>query len=375
MDVEGETNMERTKRYLPLMMALALIGSSGTSYGSSGTEGAAFLDIPVGGGPASLGSAYTALAMDAYAPTWNPAGLALIDGKELAGQHLSYLESMNYEYISYVHPLSDGKDSPVRRGIGFSAQYLGSGDIPATDATGASLGDFTSHWGAYNFSYGQSLSDRLSVGLTGKWINAKIDDVSANAYGADFGAFYRISDKINAAFTAKNFGTKLKFLSEGDPLPMAFHAGASYEPTSHWTLASEAVYRKTGLASFHVGGAWRPLEAISLRAGYKTDTLEGLNALAGFTTGIGLHLWGQELAYAWAPYGELGNAQYFSLLARFGGRDKANRDLIHYQTIRKHRTVKSAEPVEPEYQQLMQLLNDSDAHMAQSSQGRGSMDQ
>src|SRR5467141_60454 len=58
---------------------------------ASGTEGAAFLDIPVGAGPAALGSAYSALASDAYAPVWNPAGLGFVSGTEIAGQHLSYL--------------------------------------------------------------------------------------------------------------------------------------------------------------------------------------------------------------------------------------------------------------------------------------------
>ena len=47
--------------------------------------------------------------------------------------------------------------------------------------------------------------------------------------------------------------------------------------------------------------------------------MKGLNALAGFSTGIGFQVWGQELAYAWVPYGELGNAQYLSFVMRFGG--------------------------------------------------------
>src|SRR5439155_14679841 len=100
---------------------------------SSGTEGASFLDIPVGAGPAALGSAYTPLATNVYAPVWNPAGLGMLSGNELAGQHLSYLESMRYEFLSFVHPFDKSRDSNTRRGIGFSVQYLGSGDINRTD--------------------------------------------------------------------------------------------------------------------------------------------------------------------------------------------------------------------------------------------------
>src|SRR3954468_1834792 len=95
----------RIVRLALLTSALVFSLGVGPLRASPGTEGASFLDIPVGAGPASMGSAYTALATDAYAPTWNPGGLGRVDSKQLAGQHLSYLESMNYEYLSYVHPL------------------------------------------------------------------------------------------------------------------------------------------------------------------------------------------------------------------------------------------------------------------------------
>src|ERR1051326_475008 len=97
------------KKKLSIFMAasagVALLCFPGKAFSSVGTEGASFLDIPVGAGPAALGSAYTALANDAYAPVWNPAGLGMLSGNELAGQHTSYLESMHYEFLSFVHPL------------------------------------------------------------------------------------------------------------------------------------------------------------------------------------------------------------------------------------------------------------------------------
>lgn len=344
---------------------------------SSGTEGASFLDIPVGAAPAALGSAYSALAANAYAPTWNPAGLGFLTGNEIAGQHLSYLESIHYEYLSVVHPFNNKRGSS-HRGLGLSAQYLGSGDITRTDIDSSNQpfdnGVFSSHYASYNASYGQTLNERLALGLTGKWVNAKIDDVSANAYAADLGAFYKLNDKLSLATTLTNMGTRLKFLSDGDSLPLAFHAGVAFQPNVRWLLTAEGVYRKSGPASFHVGGQWRPLEAISLRSGYKTDTLDGLNPLAGLTTGIGIHAWGQELAYAWSPYGDLGSVQYFSLLIRFGAPEEARRNLIQYQTIKRHRTVnkggRRSDEEEPEYQQLMQLLADDDAHVAHAASGR-----
>src|SRR5262249_6641713 len=148
--------------------------------------------------------------------------------------------------------------------------------------------------------------------------------------------------------TLTNLGTKLKFLSEGDDLPMAFHLGGAYQPTPHWQITSEGVFPKTGLAAFHAGLEWRPMEMLALRSGYRTDTLKGLSPLAGYSLGLGLNMWGQELGYAWLPYGELGNTHYFSLLMKFGETERAKRNLIQYQHIKAHRTVENGDELTPD---------------------------
>src|SRR5438105_2223756 len=97
---------------------------------ASGTEGASFLDIPVGGAPAALGSAYTAQATDVYAPVWNPAGLGFLDTVEFTGTHLSYISPVHYEHVSFVMPLKkDHEAATSPAGFGASIQYLGTGDI------------------------------------------------------------------------------------------------------------------------------------------------------------------------------------------------------------------------------------------------------
>jgi len=126
-----------------------------------------------------MGSAYTALATDAYAPAINPGGLGFVDSTQLAGHHISYLETSHYDFASLVHPLAGGK------ALGASFQYLGTGNITARDEFGTATGDFSAHYGAYTLAYGQTVSENLSLGVSGRWINAKIDDVSANAYAAD----------------------------------------------------------------------------------------------------------------------------------------------------------------------------------------------
>src|ERR1700733_1016721 len=98
----------RTPRVFLISIACGLI-SALNCHASSGTEGASFLDIPVGAGPAALGGAYTARATDAYAPTWNPAGLGFLDSNQVAAEHVSYLGNTHYEYLSGAMPWRAGQ--------------------------------------------------------------------------------------------------------------------------------------------------------------------------------------------------------------------------------------------------------------------------
>ena len=139
-----------------LVFGLCLFGAIPV-YAAGGSDSAAFLKIPVGAGPAAMGGAYTSLATDAYAPVWNPAGLANIPRTEIAGQHLSYLNSMNYEFAGLAIPLKT-----MHHGLGFTAQYLTSGDITQTDNNGSTIGNYNAHFAAYSVAYGYRFGTNLS---------------------------------------------------------------------------------------------------------------------------------------------------------------------------------------------------------------------
>src|SRR5690348_11035192 len=205
---------------LRCLIVMTLIASlESAAYASSGTEGAGFLDIPVGAGPAAMGAAYSALASDAYAPTWNPAGLAYLDSLQIAAQHLDYVQSTHYEYLSFGVPMTRSRSCTSdfwcgNSGIGGSIQYLGSGDITGLDANGNPTGDYSAHYAAYNLSYGQAFSDKFSLGATAKLINIGLDNVTANSYAMDFGSMYRLRNDIQVAATLMNLGSEVKFLSQ-----------------------------------------------------------------------------------------------------------------------------------------------------------------
>jgi hypothetical protein len=353
-------------RFAFLVVTLCVSAPPPSVHASSGTEGAGFLDIPVGAGPAAMGSAYSALATDAYAPTWNPAGLGFLDSLQVAAQHLSYVQSTYYEYLSFGVPMTRPRSCTSdfwcgTSALGGSIQYLGSGDIPGSDANGNPTGSYSAQYAAYNLAYGRVFGDRLSLGLAGKFLDIKLADVTATAYAVDLGSMYKLKDNLQVAATLMNLGRNITFLSQADPLPLSMHLGAAYQPFPAGNLAAEGVFPRNGLASAHFGAEWLPLPMFALRMGYRTDTVSGLSPLAGYSLGLGIHMWNHEFAYAWVPYGDLGNSHYFSLLLRFGEAHEAKRNLIKIDHSNKpNRVDHTGEPAESnqedEYHMLLELL-------------------
>ena len=135
------------------------------------------------------------------------------------------------------------------------------------DDQGNSAGSFSGYYASYSLAYGRTFIDKLSLGLTGKLIAAKLGDVSAHAYAADFGGMYKMARHLTLAATLTNLGSKLKFLNEGDSLPLAFHIAAAYQPTQHWLFTGEGVYPQTRLASFHLGMVGRKKTSRALSKG------------------------------------------------------------------------------------------------------------
>lgn len=281
---------------------------------ASGTEGAAFLDIPAGGRPAALAGAYSALAADAYAPVWNAAGLGFLPSAQLSAMHADYAEIAGYEFASFVSPLG------ARDGLGASAQYFHSKKTAEFDLNGNQAGTFSSHYGAYSLAYGRAFNEKLSAGAAVKLIDARLADVSARTAAGDAGVLYRVDGRVTLAAVAANLGGKLKFLRDADDLPENYRLGVHVAPVPALGFAAEAAYARSKLLSGRFGAEWRPVGAIAVRAGYRTETARGLSALAGLTTGVGLTVWGQRLDYAWLPLGDLGQTQYISLVFTFGAK-------------------------------------------------------
>ncbi|MBI4349750.1 MAG: PorV/PorQ family protein [Elusimicrobia bacterium] len=296
-----------------LWACAALLAAPGAARAFSGAEGASFLEIPVGGRPAALGSAYSSLADDAYAPIWNPGGLGALTQGEASLMHLSYLETMSYESVSLAVPLAS-----IGGGLGGSIQYFRAGSTQGTDVTGAPSQEFSGYYMAAGLGYGRSVGKRLAVGATGRVITAQIAGVGASALAADIGALGRVGSRLRVSAVAANLGSGLRFLQASDPLPAQFRLGGAIDVLPAVTVSLEGVRAFRSDDSVHAGVEWRPMALLSARAGYRSDVTREAGGIAGLTLGTGLAWKGYSFDYAWVPLGDLGHSQYLSLAVRFG---------------------------------------------------------
>lgn len=97
---------------------------------------AEFLKIPVGARAMGMGGAFTAVADDATAPWWNPAGMAFLPYREVLPQHQEKFGTLaNHDYIGAVFPLGGTKQKHSALGVGLLRFAVD--DIPITPRPGA----------------------------------------------------------------------------------------------------------------------------------------------------------------------------------------------------------------------------------------------
>ncbi len=296
--------------------------------GEAGTTGANFLKIGVGARPAAMGGAFIAVADDANAIFWNPAGLALLRGLNFASAHNEWMDNVTHDSIA----CSQG--SPGFGTVGGSIVYLNSGTFKETLETpsGHYAGegrDLNNMDFALSGAYAQRLGvwwdndflRRSLVGLKTTYITQQVGDVSASAVSSDLGCLYEVKrNEIYVGAVMQNAGTKIK----GANQPLALKLGVSYKKkklmgsADHLLVAAQTDGHilDTGLkAKLGVEyGAFTQQQGVALRAGFHPGG--DLGNLANWSLGAGyLFGWGvidTVVDYAFTPAGILGNSHRYS---------------------------------------------------------------
>lgn len=313
------------------------------------TTAASFLEIPAGASAIGMGGAYVSVSNDASSLFWNPAGISSINQYEAVLVQTNWIADTKYNFAGLVIPLGNLGN------IGLSYTSLSMDDmkvrtVEKPEGTGEyfSAGDL-----AIGISYSRNLSDRFSIGFTGKFIQQKIWHMSATAFAIDVGTKFRTDLFGGMVIGASifNFGTPMQlsgkdtryFIRVDDTkqgsndriptnveldswdLPLLFQIGISTKAINtqdyKLTVALDALRPNNNYESMNVGTELSYKDFLFIRGGYQSLFLK--NSEGGLTLGIGVNtnmLFSNTIIsfdYAYRDFGRLMNVHTFTLGLRF----------------------------------------------------------
>ena len=308
--------------YLFSIFFIPLFSWAAPIHPNAGKTAASFLKIGMGARPVAMGEAYVALADDAYAMYWNPAGLLWMNQSEMTASHSEWFQGIRHDFVAWGVPIEPGRHA---MGIGGTMLYLGGlerrsgmGELPDEPPT-VSEGTF----GATDFSgylsYALKLGDKWGAGITVKTIFSRIDTYQAFDVAADLGTLFFIDQDLSIGLAIQNLGPKLSFVSEAFWLPMNFKAGMAYRLMPSFIFAFDVNQPFDDFISVGIGAEYRCFDFLDLRAGYRGRFVgQEWGMWSGLTSGVGFRLGDLTMDYAFVPYGDLGLTHRISLSFKLG---------------------------------------------------------
>ena len=332
------------KRHLTLLVVVFLLGAA-AAYGQlmpnlggqrSGISAFQFLKIGVGPRAVGMGGAFVAVANDASALYWNPAGLVQFPENQMLAAHTEYLVDIKHDYLGVAYHLSD------QDAIGASFISLHMSDMEVTTeaqpfGTGRyfSFGDV-----AVGLSYAKKMTDQFSFGATVRYVEETLDILKMRSFMVDFGTYYWLGiSTMRFAVVISNFGSDVQpkgtvTTFDGSTvgsfqtfsLPTVFMLGFAIDPitTDEHVLTTSLQLNHPNDNSEHlrIGVEYRWRDTFFLRGGVKRTigqsllgsdetSEESFGLSAGVKVPTGLSVISAD--YAFSSYGRLGAVHRLSL--------------------------------------------------------------
>ncbi len=279
---------------------------------SAGATRFNFLALDTNARAVAMGGAYTALAADAGALHYNPAGLAKTVAPKAAFMHNQYFQDITQEYLGYASP----------KGWGADFNYLSFGDTRETtlsNPTGAGLGEVGLQDMAFGFGFGRNVGEGLFAGAGLKIVRESIAGISAGGFMLDGGLLWDVpgAEGLNLGLAVQNLGPDIKYHGGNEPLPLGVRAGAGYKLTLRGVktiLALDLQQNRGEDFGVRLGCELLLGGTVPLRLGYNTLTDDGF----GLSAGTGYTFGNMAFDYAYAPFKDLGATHRLSVTYRWG---------------------------------------------------------
>jgi hypothetical protein len=306
---------------LAVVLFVSVSAVADENNSNAGTRVFNFLKIPVGARPMAMAGTFTGIADDETSLYYNPAGIALLEGKRfLAGYHNNIFD-MQSGVLGYMHPLGEG------RKVAVYINYLNYGEFIRTNSDGFEEGTFSGSDILFAGSYAMAINDQFSVGGTVKFIYEKVDTYSSTGFAVDLGGKLSVNEgRTNFGLMIQNLGAQLSTFVDGgdkDPLPLYFRAGASTYPRGLPLLvALDLIVPTDNSLYFALGGELLNLRPLYLRAGWTNfgsnfKTGASGDDLAGFSVGFGIEHRNMQISYTISPQAELGTSHRVTFTGGF----------------------------------------------------------
>jgi hypothetical protein len=315
-----------------VVLAAAVLAAAGDARGGEifrkvGTAGAQFLKIGAGARAVGMGEAFVAVADDASAIWWNPAGVARItmDGQSrLTLNHSTWPADISHEFVGYAFTYGGLPGSWA-----FSSTVLQMDPIAvrteyAPEGTGENFDA-----GSFNLAgtWAKNLIDRFAFGLTAKYVHMGLEDANADGFVVDFGTLYFTDYRtIRIGMNIQSLGPSMTFIDESFPMPTMFKVGSAmdlYQSDDHNLLVSFQFdhpsdnAERAGVGGEYTLKTFEPNVSLQIRGGYRFNRDEERGASGfglEFPTGSASRM---RVDYAWSQMNFLDDTHKFSAELRF----------------------------------------------------------
>lgn len=251
-----------------------------------------------------MSNAFVAVANDAWAAYYNPAGLAAVNNNQVA---ISYHRPFGYRFFNAFFGTAVLPISETWGSVGVSVESF------AVKYNGNTLNEETVTTFSHGFYLLNDIHTTLSVGYNLKYYHMNLGESvggldlgNAGTFGLDIGAQASIYKRTYLGIYVYNFNSPSLGEVSAQDLPRRMVLGMAYKPSSGLTT-SVSMSKTLGEELIFEGGfEFELVEYLTLRLGTSTNP-------SRFSAGIGVNYEGFVLDYGFRSHPVLAETHNFGL--------------------------------------------------------------